>query len=213
MMMLRKTLLCIQKYLPVLPDGFCSFDHSQLHRSLSLKDVSFSVGQGESVGLIGSTGAGKSTLVDIILDLLVPVNGVVMVDGVDIQTNLRDWQDRKGYVPQSIFLTDDTIRRNVAFGLSDEKVEDKIIWECLNSAQLEQFVKDLPEDLDTRIGEDGVRLSGGQRVGIARALYYNPSVLVLDEATCSLDTITEGDFMDAIYALKGDKTLIIVPTD
>jgi ATP-binding cassette, subfamily B, bacterial PglK len=179
---------------------------------LVLKDISISIGQGESVGFIGSTGAGKSTLVDVILGLLVPVNGLVKVDGVDIQTNLRGWQDRIGYVPQSIFLTDDTIRRNVAFGLSDENVEDKVIWDCLNSAQLEQFVKGLPEGLDTRIGEGGVRLSGGQRqrVGIARALYHNPSVLVLDEATSSLDTITESDFMDSVCALKGDKTLIIV---
>jgi ATP-binding cassette, subfamily B, bacterial PglK len=180
--------------------------------ALVLKDVSLSIGQGESVGFIGSTGAGKSTLVDIILGLLIPVNGVVKVDGVDIQTNTRGWQDRIGYVPQSIFLTDDTIRRNVAFGLSDEKVEDTVVWDCLDSAQLEKFVKGLPEGLDTRIGEGGVRLSGGQRqrIGIARALYHDPSVLVLDEATSSLDTITESDFMASVCALKGNKTLIIV---
>jgi ATP-binding cassette, subfamily B, bacterial PglK len=180
--------------------------------ALVLKQINLSIEQGESVGFIGSTGAGKSTLVDIILGLLVPTSGVVKVDGIDIQSNPRGWQDHIGYVPQSIFLTDDTIRNNVAFGLSDDQIDDAAVWSSLCSAQLDQFVKGLPKCLDTQIGEGGVRLSGGQRqrIGIARALYYNPSVLVLDEATSSLDTVTEGDFMDAICALKGDKTLIII---
>ncbi len=180
--------------------------------ALVLKEICLSIRQGEAIGFIGSTGAGKSTLVDIILGLLVPASGVIKIDGVDIQTNTRGWQDQIGYVPQTIFLTDDTIRRNVAFGLPDNQVKDAVIWSSLRSAQLEQFVKGLPEGLDTKIGEDGVRLSGGQRqrLGIARALYHNPSVLVLDEATSSLDLITEGEFMDAVRALKGDKTLIIV---
>jgi ABC-type multidrug transport system fused ATPase/permease subunit len=193
----------------VLEDVIFSYPSTEI---LALKEINLSIGQGESVGFIGSTGAGKSTLVDIILGLLTPVSGAVKVDGVDIQTNLRGWQDRIGYVPQSIFLTDDTIRRNVAFGLSDDQIEEALVWGSLRAAQLEQFVKSLPKGLDTQIGECGVRLSGGQRqrVGIARALYHNPSVLVLDEATSSLDTITEGDFMEAVCALKGDKTLIIV---
>jgi ABC-type multidrug transport system fused ATPase/permease subunit len=180
--------------------------------ALVLKEISLSIGQGESVGFIGSTGAGKSTLVDIILGLLVPVSGVVRVDGVDIQTNLRSWQDNIGYVPQSIFLTDDTIRRNIAFGLSADKIDEAAVWSSLRAAQLEKFVNDLPEGLDTLIGEGGVRLSGGQRqrIGIARALYHDPSVLVLDEATSSLDTATENDFMGAVSSLKGNKTLIIV---
>jgi ATP-binding cassette, subfamily B, bacterial PglK len=179
---------------------------------LALEKINISIRQGESVGFIGSTGSGKSTLVDIILGLLTPLDGVVKVDGIDIQDNLRGWQDQIGYVPQNIFLTDDTIRRNVAFGLSDVQVEDVAVWDSLRSAQLEEFVKGLPEGLNTQIGEGGVRLSGGQRqrIGIARALYHNPSVLVLDEATSSLDTDTEGDFMDAVCALKGDKTLITV---
>jgi ABC-type multidrug transport system fused ATPase/permease subunit len=183
-----------------------------LTEALVLEEMALSIRQGESVGFIGSTGAGKSTLIDIILGLLVPISGAVKVDGEDIQSNLRGWQDRIGYVPQSIFLTDDTIRRNVAFGLSDDKIEDATVWSSLRSAQLEQFVRGLPKGLDALIGEGGVRLSGGQRqrIGIARALYHNPSVLVLDEATSSLDTITESDFMDAVCALKGDKTLIIV---
>ena len=179
---------------------------------LVLKEICISIKQGESIGFIGSTGGGKSTLVDIILGLLVPVSGVIKIDGVDIQTNTRGWQDQIGYVPQTIFLTDDTIRRNVAFGLSGNQVQDGFIWNALRSAQLEQFVKNLPEGLDTQIGEGGVRLSGGQRqrIGIARALYHNPSVLVLDEATSSLDKTTEDDFMNAVHALKQDKTLIIV---
>ena len=180
--------------------------------ALVLKEISLTIRQGESVGFIGSTGAGKSTLVDIILGLLVPVSGAVRVDGVDIQTNLRGWQDKVGYVPQSIFLTDDTIRRNIAFGLSADKIDEAAVWSSLRAAQLEKFVNDLPEGLDTLIGEGGVRLSGGQRqrIGIARALYHDPSVLVLDEATSSLDTATEVDFMEAARALIGDKTLIIV---
>ena len=180
--------------------------------ALVLKQISLSIRQGESVGFIGSTGAGKSTLVDIILGLLVPTSGVVKVDGIDIQTSPRGWQDRIGYVPQSIFLTDDTIRNNIAFGLPLDQIDDAAVWNSLCSAQLDQFVKGLPGGLDAQIGEGGVRLSGGQRqrIGIARALYYNPSVLVLDEATSSLDTITESDFIDAVCALKGDKTLIIV---
>jgi ATP-binding cassette, subfamily B, bacterial PglK len=219
---LQKEISLIEKTLPQKENSPLSFEdalvlenvcfHYPATEALILKDISLSIEKGNSIGFIGSTGAGKSTLVDIILGLLVPVNGLVKVDGVDIQTKLRGWQDQIGYVPQSIFLTDDTIRRNVAFGLSDEKIEDTVVWNSLCSAQLEKFVKGLPEGLDTRIGEDGVRLSGGQRqrIGIARALYHDPSVLVLDEATSSLDTITESDFMDSVCALKGYKTLIIV---
>ncbi len=180
--------------------------------ALVLKGLNFSIKQGESVGFIGSTGAGKSTLVDVILGLLMPVSGAVRVDGVDIQTNLRGWQDQVGYVPQSIFLTDDTIRRNIAFGLSADKIDEVAVWNALRAAQLEEFIDDLPEGLDTRVGECGIRLSGGQRqrIGIARALYHDPSVLVLDEATSALDTATEADFMESACALKGKKTLIIV---
>ena len=179
---------------------------------LTLEEISLSISKGDSVGFIGSTGAGKSTLLDIILGLHTPFSGVVKVDDVDIQTKLRGWQNNIGYVPQFIFLTDDTLRRNVAFGLTDDKIEDATIWSSLRDAQLEQFVQDLPEGLDTWIGESGVRLSGGQRqrIGIARALYHNPSVLVLDEATSSLDTATETDLIETVCALKGSKTLIII---
>jgi ABC-type multidrug transport system fused ATPase/permease subunit len=167
---------------------------------------------GTSVGFIGGSGAGKSTLVDVILGLLTPTAGTVNVDGNDIQTCLRSWQDLIGYVPQTIFLTDDSIRRNVAFGLPSEQIDDAAVWKALSAAQLDQFVSNLPQELNTVVGERGVRLSGGQRqrIGIARALYHDPAVLVLDEATSSLDTATERDVMDAVRALHGEKTLIIV---
>lgn len=178
----------------------------------SLIEISLAVKHGESVGVIGTSGAGKSTLVDILLGLLTPDSGEVRVDGKDIQDNLRNWQDQIGYVPQSIFLTDDTLRRNVAFGLSDEQIDDAAVQRTLRDAQLEELVASLPDGQETIVGERGIRLSGGQRqrIGIARALYSDPTVLVLDEATSSLDTTTEGGVMESVHALQGDKTLIIV---
>lgn len=178
----------------------------------ALKDVSLAIQRGESVGFIGTSGAGKSTLVDILLGLLTPDTGEVRVDGKDIQVNLRNWQDQIGYVPQSIFLTDDTLRRNVAFGLPNEQIDDTAIQRAIQAAQLEDFVASLPDGLETLVGERGIRLSGGQRqrIGIARALYHDPAVLVLDEATSSLDTATEHDVMQAVRALQGTKTIIII---
>lgn len=178
----------------------------------ALQDVSLAIQRGESVGFIGTSGAGKSTLVDILLGLLTPDKGKVRVDGKDIQENLRNWQDQIGYVPQSIFLTDDTLRRNVAFGLPNNQIDDVAVRRAVQSAQLADFVTSLPDGLETLVGERGIRLSGGQRqrIGIARALYHDPSVLVLDEATSSLDTTTEHDVMQAVRALQGTKTVIIV---
>jgi len=180
--------------------------------ALALRGVSLSIPRGVSVGIIGGSGAGKSTLVDIVLGLLTPDSGTVRVDGIDIQTNLRSWQDQIGYVPQSIFLTDDTLRRNVAFGLPNEQIDEAAVWRAIHDAQLEEFVNDLPQGLDTLVGERGIRLSGGQRqrIGIARALYHDPPVLVLDEATSALDTATEQGVMEAVRALPGNKTLLIV---
>ncbi|MEK7291829.1 MAG: ABC transporter ATP-binding protein [Actinomycetota bacterium] len=180
--------------------------------SAALSNVSLQVNRGEAVGLVGSSGSGKSTLVDVVLGLLTPQSGQVLVDKADIQLNLRGWQDQIGYVPQSIFLTDDTLRRNVAFGLPKDEIDDNAVRAAIRSAQLEDFVSTLPAGLDTVVGERGVRLSGGQRqrIGIARALYHNPAVLVLDEATSSLDTDTEHGVMQAVRALQGDKTVIIV---
>ncbi len=178
----------------------------------ALEEVSLSVTAGETVGFIGTSGAGKSTIVDLILGLLVPGEGRITVDGKDIHDNLREWQSRIGYVPQSIFLTDDTLRRNVAFGVPDDSIDEDAVQEAIRAAQLESYVEALPEGLDTMVGERGIRLSGGQRqrIGVARALYHDPAVLVLDEATSALDTETEKGVMAAVNALHGKKTIIIV---
>lgn len=178
----------------------------------ALNDISIAIKRGESVGFIGHSGAGKSTLVDILLGLLVPDSGEVRIDGENMQVNLRNWQNQIGYVPQSIFLTDDTLRRNVAFGLSSEQIDDAAVQRAIKAAQLEEFVSDLPLGLDTFLGERGIRLSGGQRqrIGIARALYHDPAVLMLDEATSSLDSVTELSVMQAVRAMHGTKTIIIV---
>jgi len=178
----------------------------------ALIGVSLVIPHGASVGIIGGSGAGKSTLVDVVLGLLAPDTGHVLVDGVDIGTNTRGWQRLVGYVPQSIYLSDDTIRRNVAFGVPPEDIDDAAVRRALRSAQLDRFVDELPEGAETFIGERGVRLSGGQRqrIGIARALYHDPKLLVLDEATSALDTSTEREVMRAIDDLHGSKTLLIV---
>jgi ATP-binding cassette, subfamily B, bacterial PglK len=178
----------------------------------ALSDFSFLVQRGEFVGFVGTSGAGKSTLVDTLLGLLAPTTGEVKVDGIDIQVGLRNWQDQIGYVPQTIFLTDDTLRRNVAFGLPNDKIDEEAVWRAIRAAQLEEFVQSLPSGLDSMVGERGVRISGGQRqrIGIARALYHDPPVLVLDEATSALDSATERSVMQAINALHGDKTILIV---
>jgi ABC-type multidrug transport system fused ATPase/permease subunit len=176
------------------------------------ENLSFCIGKGEAVGIIGHSGAGKSTLVDILLGLLQPTAGAVLVDGLDIQNNLRSWQNHIGYVPQTIYLVDDTLARNVAFGLPDEMVNHDAIARSIKAAQLDEFVSSLPDGLNTIVGERGVRLSGGQRqrIGIARALYNDPDILVLDEATSSLDTETEQGVMDAVKELLGTKTIVII---
>ena len=177
-----------------------------------LHDISLSIPRGAVVGFIGDSGSGKSTLIDVILGLLLPTAGSIKVDDVDTRQNLRGWQGQIGYVPQTIFLIDDTLRSNVAFGLPSEVVDDAAIWRAIRAAQLESFVKDLPQGLETEVGERGVRLSGGQRqrIGIARALYHDPEVLVLDEATSALDTDTERGVMDGVISLRGRKTVLIV---
>jgi len=181
-------------------------------KSQAVADVSLEIQKGESIGFIGSSGSGKSTLIDVILGLLDPQEGELLIDGQSIKDNMRGWQNQIGYVPQAIYLTDDTLRRNVAFGVPDEQISEPALLKALEDAQLIEFVKSLPEGLETVVGERGVRLSGGQRqrIGIARALYHQPSVLVLDEATSALDTDTELGFMDAVNALHGEKTILIV---
>jgi ABC-type bacteriocin/lantibiotic exporter with double-glycine peptidase domain len=178
----------------------------------ALQDVSLTIPRGKSVGFIGESGAGKSTLVDVILGLLEPTGGKILLDGNSIACDLRAWQNLIGYVPQSIYLSDDTLRRNIAFGKTDEEIDETKLVNAIRSAQLAPFVASLPAGLDTFVGERGVRLSGGQRqrIGIARALYHEPEVLVLDEATSALDTETESGVMACVNALQGEKTLIIV---
>ncbi|MCI9435742.1 MAG: ABC transporter ATP-binding protein [Lachnospiraceae bacterium] len=174
--------------------------------------ASLTIPIGAAVGIVGTSGAGKSTIVDVLLGLLEMQNGAVCADGVDVKTQYRKFLRNIGYIPQMIFMLDDTIRRNVAFGVHDDKVDEERVWEVLREAQLDEFVKSLPEGLDTGIGERGIRLSGGQRqrIGIARALYYDPEVLILDEATSALDNDTEAAIMDSINRLHGRKTLIII---
>lgn len=181
-------------------------------RTFSLKNVSLTVPKNLSVALTGESGTGKTTLANIILGLLKPTEGTVFVNGKDIFSDLRGWQKKIGYIPQTINLLDDSIRRNIAFGIPDSEIDDIKVWEVLEMAQLRNFVEQLPNGLDTSIGERGARLSGGQiqRIGIARALYHNPEVLVLDEATSSLDNETESEVMKAIMAIKGKKTIFII---
>ncbi|MBR6380795.1 MAG: ABC transporter ATP-binding protein [Lachnospiraceae bacterium] len=167
---------------------------------------------GASVGIVGSSGAGKSTVVDILLGLLKVQEGRICVDGKPLGENYRGFLKNVGYIPQMIFMLDDSIRRNVAFGISDEEMDEKRIWEVLAEAQLDEFVRSLPEGLETQIGERGIRISGGQRqrIGIARALYHDPEVLILDEATSALDNDTESAIMESINYFAGKKTLVII---
>ena len=198
-----------------------------LCRSIELKDIVYAypntdklifdhadltIPIGASVGIVGTSGAGKSTIVDILLGLLEVKEGSIRADGVDVKDRYRNWLKNIGYIPQMIFMLDDTIRRNVAFGVHDEMIDENRVWEVLREARLDEFVKTLPEGLDTGIGERGIRLSGGQRqrIGIARALYYDPEVLILDEATSALDNDTEAAIMDSINRLHGRKTLVII---
>lgn len=167
---------------------------------------------GAAVGVVGSSGSGKTTVVDILLGLLQLREGTIYADGVDVATKYRAWLKNIGYIPQMIFMLDDTIRKNVAFGIPEEKINENRIWDVLKEAQLDEFVKGLPDGLDTSIGERGIRLSGGQRqrIGIARALFNDPEVLILDEATSALDNDTEAAIMDSINHFHGKKTLIII---
>lgn len=178
----------------------------------AINNISFDIYKGQSIGLIGKSGSGKTTLVDIILGLLYPKSGDIQVDDTSIYQNLRAWQNLIGYIPQSIFLTDETIEKNIAFGVPDHLIDRTRLEKAIQSAQLEELMKQLPQGLKTEVGERGVRLSGGQRqrVGIARALYHEREILVLDEATSALDNETEQLVNESIKSLSGTKTMIII---
>lgn len=177
-----------------------------------LQDVNLTIKCGQMVGFSGATGAGKTTLINIIIGLLTPDSGVVLVDGQDIRDNYKGWQARIAYVPQSVFLMDSTIRENIAFGLLLAEINEAMILKAVRIARLESFIDNLPQGLDTVVGERGVRLSGGQRqrIGIARAVYHDPDVMVLDEASNALDVDTEKELMQAIYGLRGEKTILVI---
>ena len=172
----------------------------------------YKIVKGDFVGFIGTSGSGKSTLIDNIAGLLIPISGSIHVDNVDINTNIKGWQSQIGYVPQSIFLIDDSLKKNIAFGVNENEIDQIRLNKAIIDSQLNDVIKRLPEGIDTIVGERGIRLSGGerQRIGIARALYNNPEILILDEATSSLDNETEKDFMSSINALQGIKTIIII---
>ena len=177
-----------------------------------LEGVGFSIKKGDSVAFIGPSGQGKTTMADLVLGLLVPDCGYILVDGKDIFENNRGWHSLIGYIPQFIYLSDDSIRRNVAYGIQDAEIDDNRVWKALEEAQLKDFVMSLSDRLGTFVGERGMRLSGGQRqrIGIARALYRNPSFLVFDEATSALDNDTEREVMEAVNSLHGTKTMLII---
>ena len=179
---------------------------------LVLDDVSLAVKKGTTVAFIGSTGSGKTTMVDIILGLLTPVKGVVMADDINVHEQAQTFHAQVGYIPQTIYLSDDSIRNNIAIGVREEQIDEEAVREAVEKAQLREFIDSLPHGLDTIVGDRGVRLSGGQRqrIGIARALYHDPEILVLDEATSALDNETESAVMEAIEHLQGMKTMIII---
>jgi ABC-type multidrug transport system fused ATPase/permease subunit len=177
-----------------------------------LSDAEMVIPAGKSVGIVGTSGAGKTTAVDIMLGLLRPEKGQVLTDGVDVMKSYDEWLSHIGYIPQSIFMLDGTIKENVAFAVKEDENTDAKVWHALEEAQLADFVRELPDGINTQIGERGVRLSGGQRqrIGIARALFEDPAILVFDEATSALDNETEAAIMESINSLHGRKTLIII---
>lgn len=213
----KETETCLQKpesrmdFENVVSVEELSFAYPEIEKQV-LNNISFSIPKGKFVGIVGPSGAGKTTLVDILLGLLPPSKGKISVDGKNIYDDIRTWQANLAYVPQSIYLIDGTIRENIALGVDKKEINDALINKVLQMAELYDFVQELPAGIDTTVGERGVKLSGGQRqrIGIARALYYQPQVLVLDEATSALDNETEKSITDTILKLKGQITIIAV---
>jgi ABC-type bacteriocin/lantibiotic exporter with double-glycine peptidase domain len=177
-----------------------------------LEDISLTIPNKKSVAFIGPSGSGKTTLADLILGILTPESGSVFYDGKSIHHNFKQWSRNVGYIPQQVYLLDESILENVAFGIDHPEIDESKVWRALEQAQLADYVRSLPEGLETIVGDRGIRLSGGQRqrVGIARAMYEDPPILVLDEATSSLDSETEKAVMEAVMGFQGNKTMIIV---
>ena len=176
-----------------------------------IKECNIEIKKGEKIGLVGPSGSGKSTLINLILGLIKPSSGEISVDNINIQKNLNSWHNQIGYIPQEIYLLDDTITKNITLGLNEDLVDKEKVKNALHAAEIFQFVNSLPDGLETMVGDRGVKLSGGQRqrIGIARALYRNPSIIILDEATNALDNETENKFIKNIFNLGKDKSLLI----
>jgi ATP-binding cassette, subfamily B, bacterial PglK len=186
-----------------------SYPGSNVH---AVRNLSFSIPKGDVIGFVGASGAGKTTIVDLVLGLLEPKEGSITADGININSDLQSWRRNIGYIPQFIFLADDTIRNNIAFGLADHEIIESKVNNAIKASQLTDMINSLPNGVDTVIGERGTRLSGGQRqrIGIARALYHNPQVLIMDEATSALDNVTEKLVIEAIEKLRGERTIIMI---
>ena len=188
-----------------------TFSHQNSNKKI-LEEISLDVKQGQKIGIIGKSGAGKSTLIDLILGLIKPVTGKILIDDEELKSNIQSWQRLIGYVPQDIYLLDDTIKNNIAFGLNKKDINHDAVMKSLKLAKLDDFVNSLPDKEDTIVGNRGIKVSGGQkqRIGIARALYNNPKILILDEATSSLDTENERQIMDEVYNVSKERTLFII---
>ena len=177
-----------------------------------LNNINLNISKGEFIGIIGSSGSGKSTLVDLLMGLLTPSSGEICIDNININDDKSSWQRKIGYVPQNIFLIDDSIKNNIAFGIEGDKIDELKLNKAIEESQLKSFINSLEIGYETKVGERGAQISGGQlqRIGIARALYNDPEILILDESTASLDTLTENGIMDSINKLKGEKTIIMI---
>jgi len=181
------------------------------NKKIILNNINLEIKANTTIGLLGESGSGKTTFVDLLIGILNPVRGEIKVDEKDISSNLRKWQNNIGYIPQFIYLIDDTIKKNIALGLNEELIDIGKMENALEVSQMKNFVETLPKKIETKVGEFGIRLSGGQRqrIGIARSLYNNPNLLVMDEATNSLDEEIEKKIMNSIYLMKGKKTILI----
>ena len=181
-------------------------------RKQILKKINLKISKGDFIGIFGESGSGKSTLIDVLMGLFNPTSGSIKVDGVDINKNLRSWQNIIGYVPQNIFLINDSVKKNIAFGIENHKISSINMLKAIKESQLLKFIDSLNHGIDSKVGERGAQISGGQlqRIGIARAIYKNPDLLIFDESTASLDSNTEEEVLKSINSLRGNKTIIMI---